>query len=335
MKLSVIISTRNELTMLSVTVMSCIEALVPLRGQGAEIIIVDNSDTQYKDLVRPMVPEGYYRDHAVRYYEQPYACLFTAREQAAREAKGEYIVCLDAHMLVGYNTLVDLVEFMDQRAPKQVGFAHAPITWAHQHESRARHDRDMRRGELGPWGVYRTVEQPISWKGMPWICRRKWFLEELGGYGALSEHKLSWGGGDMHIGIKPWLLGYENWAVPTRSCIHIGPYPHLAKQDRTMKDYGNRYRTYSESGKLPASTGFLVSCYVLGGEAMLERNAAAVQKRFKLDIAAYKPRAIELGKREREWLLARQVRSFDELVATPPWGNGPSAPLEIGPETFA
>src|SRR4030042_1747633 len=291
-KLSIIISNRNDVVMLSVTIRSIIEGLFPLGPGAGEIVVCDNSDGQIYKLLLSTLPTGYIREGLLKILHQPFPCLFSAREAAAAAAKGDYILCLDSHMLVGHNSISSLVEFMDRHQDDvTLGFAHAPLSWAHQHESRAKHDRDMTRGELGPWGTAYDYERTITWKGMPWICRRSWFLDKdkgLNGYGARSEYHVSWGGGDMHIGIKPWLLGFKNWAVPCRPCIHIGPFPKIDMdgKNKNLTKVGNptsddyRYRLYSSSGEFPHTFGFLVSCFVLGGEAMMKRNEAMIQEKF-------------------------------------------------------
>jgi hypothetical protein len=161
---------------------------------------------------------------------------------------------------------------------------------------------------------------------MPWICRRDWFLDKLlgiGGYGALADHKLSWGGGDMHIGVKPWLLGYKNWAVPTSSGIHIGPFPKvdITEDDKWTKD--NKYRLYGKSGEGPHTIGFLVSCYVLGGVSMMERNAKAITERFGryLNVQDWWDRAIEYGREEKSWLDSRKIMGFNKLLEVQPWNT--------------
>jgi len=242
-------------------------------------------------------------------------------------------------MLVGHDSIEKMVNFMDRHSTDStLGFAHAPLSWAHQHESHAKHDRDMAKSELGPWGGIKHSECTISWKGMPWICRREWFLDYdkgLGGYGALSKHRVSWGGGDMHIGIKPWLLGFKNWAVPCNPCIHIGPFPKLdrvaGKPDDTIVDtqglpFSERYRLYGSSGDFPHTFGFLVSCYVIGGEPMMERNRAFLQNRFGayIDYNKYWRRAIEVGFEEHKWLLEHQKLSFETLLLQMPWNKNGS-----------
>ena len=227
---------------------------------------------------------------------------------------------------------LDLVNFMDSKeSDPTLAFAHAPINWAHQHESAARHDRDMSSCELGNWGLAYKSPKTITFKGMPWICRRE-LWDQIGGYGALSQHKLSWGGGDMHIGLKPWLLGLKNWAVPTSPGIHIGPFPKI---DTCVNPNATKiakvtardcYRVWSKSGEGPHSLGFLVSCFVLGGESMMNRNKASIQRRFGqfINIGQWWHKAMELGKDEKAWLDERRVCSFDELISNQPWDSDAS-----------
>ena len=335
MKLSVIISNRNDLVMLSVTVRSVLEELRKIGNGQGEIVIADNSDSNVFAHLNSFIPNGYVREGTIKIVRQSFPCLFSARELAAQTASGEYIVCLDSHMLVGHDTLLNLVSFMDSNSSDPtIGFAHAPICWAHQHERSAKHDRDMTKGELGPWGNSYNRVKTITWKGMPWICRRQWFLDResgLNAYGALAEHHVSWGGGDMHIGIKPWLLGFKNWAVPTNPCIHIGPFPKLdltpgnphcsIPSDNPLAQ--NKYRLYKESGKYPHTFGFLVSCYVLGGEEMMARNEQAIIERFGryLNPREWWDKAIELGTGEKAWLDKRKKLTFEQLLEQKPWDN--------------
>ena len=329
-KVSVIISNRNDVAMLAVTVRSCIESFKTLPFD-AEIVVADNSDAEAYEMVKGALPVGYCRDGILKIHRQDFPCLFSARELAATKAVGDYILCLDSHMLVGNNMIADMVSFMDRySSDPTLGFAHAPVCWAHHHEKTSRHDRDMSVNELGDWNKTYDYERPITWKGMPWICKRSWFLDKnkgLNGYGALSEHFVSWGGGDMHIGIKPWLLGFKNWAVPTSPGIHIGPFPKVDKgndgNSTAVADFRkqNKYRLYGKSGNFPHTFGFLVSCYVLGGEEMMKRNEKAITDRFGkfIDVRKWWHKAIELGQNERKWLSQRQVMTFEQLLTRKPW----------------
>ena len=326
-KVSIIISNRNDTAMLAVTIRSCIEELKPLGKGNGEVVICDNSDIEIYRRLSSIIPIKYIQEGLVKVYRQDFPCLFTARETAIKYAKGTYILCVDSHMIIGRNMILDLVNFMESKKnDKTLGFAHAPINWAHQHEGNSKHDRDMSINELGNWGSAHENERTITWKGMPWICRRNWFINELNGYGALSEHKLSWGGGDMHIGIKPWLLGFKNWAVPTSPAIHIGPFPKIdikGKNSNIVNTSQDKYRLWSKSGQGPHTIGFLVSCFILGGEQMMERNKKAITEKFGkfIDVNKWWEKAKEFGKDEKKWLDERKKLTFEQLLAIEPWNN--------------
>ena len=330
--LSVIISNRNDTAMLSVTVNSCIEELRPLGLKNCEITICDNSDEEVYKSLNSCLPIGYVKDGLMKIYRQDFPCLFTARETAALRSSGKYICCIDSHMIIGRGMFRDLVKFMERNEDdKTLGFAHASVNWAHHHSRSAVHDRDMSKNELGDWNRKYSHTRTITWKGMPWICKREWFLDKdkgLNAYGALSQHKISWGGGDMHIGIKPWLLGFKNWAVPCNSAIHIGPFPKInlkgdSKVDASGEANGYKYRLYSASGSYPHAFGFLVSCYVLGGEKMMNRNKRAISNRFGkyINVDKWWHKAMELGQDEKAWLDERKIMSFEQLLERQPWND--------------
>jgi len=319
-KVSVIISNRNDTSMLAITVRSVLEELRDIPG-GGEVVICDNSDKPIYEAIAAgsYIAKQYFIDGDVKLIRQEYPCLFTARETAIRASRGQYVLCLDGHMLVGRRMIRDMVDFMNlHRSNKKLAFAHAPISWLHQHEKQAKHDRNVTKNELGPWGAAYAEPRRITWKGMPWICRKQFFLNDLGGYGALFAHKISWGGGDMHIGVKPWLLGFENWAVPTRPAFHIGPFPKPAED---VVKFKHHYRIYSESGAYPASFGFLLSCFILGGDEMVARNRDVIKKRFgwRVSIDEHIEIAKKLGAEEKAWLTERQVMTFAEWLKNKPW----------------
>jgi glycosyltransferase involved in cell wall biosynthesis len=328
MKLSVIISNRNDTAMLSVTVNSCIEELRPLGLKDCEILICDNSDKDIYKQLGSCLPTGYVRDRLLKVFRQDFPCLFSARETAIKAASSPYICCIDSHMIIGRDMFLDLYNFMESKTDdKTLAFAHAPINWAHHHSKSSRHDRDMSVNELGDWGSVYTKERTITWKGMPWICRKDTW-DSIKGYGALSQHKIAWGGGDMHIGIKPWLLGLKNWAVPTNAAIHIGPFPKIntskdGSNDCSGEANGYKYRLYGNSGEGPHGVGFLISCYVLGGELMMKRNKSAIHERFGryIDVNKWWSWAIEKGKDEKAWIDKVKVMSFEQLLERQPWSE--------------
>ena len=316
MKLSIVMSSRNEVEMLSVTVRSVLEDCKFL-SCDYEVVICDNSDQAMFNNAKSSIPEEYIKSGLVNFIHQKFPCLFTARETAAKAAKGEYILMLDSHMLIGHRMIADMVDFMDsQSGNKLLGFAHAPITWSHRPESKARHDRDISENDLGPWGRYYDQARKITWKGIPWICRRSWFLGQFAGqfgpYGSLARHKMSWGGGDFYLGTKSWMLGFENWAIPTSPGIHIGPFKGAVKD----------YRTYQSSGQTAPCVGFLTACYILGDEPLMTRNRDVLKERFGphgFHPDQHWSEAKQLGEQERRWMRKNQTMSYADMLNNRPW----------------
>lgn len=314
MKVSVIIANRNDTVMLAVTLRSAIEELTAVPG-GGEVVIVDNSDNDIYEVMQAVVPSGYRRSRPpkVRLFRQDFPCLFTAREEAAKHAKGEYILCVDSHVIFGHNSIINAVNFMNRKKRQPVGFGSLPVNWLCQHERTSRHDM---KSIHGTWNKLYQEERLISWKGMPWICRRDWFLSKLCGYFSLAQHRLSWGGGDMHLGLKSWVLGYENWAIPTRPIIHIGPLPVVARS------HAPPYRLYKRSGDTPMGIGWLVSLIALHGEryVMSQEFNTFYQNRTRRSVSDDWEAASTYARDEKEWIKGKIVRTVDELKTNPPWG---------------
>ncbi|GAH11172.1 unnamed protein product, partial [marine sediment metagenome] len=70
------------------------------------------------------------------------------------------------------------------------------------------------------------------------------------------------------------------------------------------------YRLWATSGKGPHAIGFLVSCYILGGEAMMIRNKEVISKRFGhfINVEGWWDRAKQFGKDEKAWLDERKIK---------------------------
>ena len=322
MKLSVIISNRNDLVMFNVTLNSILESLKGLEGD-AEIVVCDNSDPKFWELMRVMVPNGWVTKGLVRLVRQQSPCFTSARMTAAREAKGEYIFCVDSHVLIGHNTFKDSVDFMDRHSDNDLlGFGHPPIRWAHQGPAAVKHTLKVSDKGLpnGGWDGCYTEERKMYWKFMPWICRRDWYLDVLKGYGSHAEHMISWGGAEALQQVKSLMLGYENWAIITDPVIHIGPYtPEVVKTGQY------KYRTYSANGNKPHGFGVLLAYAVLGGADAGYKHAKigeeAFTNRHNIKVDDYWDEALRLGAAEHDWLMKNAKWDYLELLDTKPWND--------------
>jgi len=251
--------------------------------------------------------------------EQP--CFTSARMRAAEAAKGEYIFCVDSHVLFGQNLLKDSISFMDSQADNdKLGFGHPPIRWAHQGPKAVRHTLKMAANGT-PWGEWDRgfiTHTKMFWKFMPWICRRDWYLNTLKGYGSHSDYNVSWGGAEMLQQVKSLMLGYENWAIVTDPLIHIGPYtPDIVNTGQY------KYRTYSENGNFPHGFGVLLAFAALGGSSDGYKHAKLCEDRIfnrhHIKVDDYWQKALELSNDEYNYIQNNKKYGYIELLTTKPW----------------
>jgi len=240
---------------------------------------------------------------------------------AAKEAKGEYIFCVDSHVIFGHNTLKDSIAFMDShKDDESLGFGHPPIRWAHQGDAGQKHSLKVSPTGLpnGGWDTAYREQRKMYWKFMPWICRRDWYLDTLKGYGTHANSMLSWGGAETIQQVKSLMMGYENWAISTDPIIHIGPY---TQEIINLGQY--KYRVYTSNGNYPHGFGVLASYMVIAGEKhgyeMAKLGETQFTNRHKIKVDDYWKKAVEVGKAEYEWLMSVKKYSYEELISIKPW----------------
>lgn len=323
MKLSVLIPNRNDSYMLSITVRSILEAFKDIKDD-CEIIIVDNSDTDIWEVISTpnMSPLAYkyVREGKVKIIRQEEPSMFIARMTAAREATGEYLFDIDSHMLIGNRTFIDLINFMDN-APEEVGLAYCPIGWCGQPESLARHEIRTDRGMIyDAWGYKHENIKKICWNFGSCLKRRDWWLNVHKGYGFFAKRKLAWGGGEFYVSIKSWLLGYENWAIPTSPIYHIGPFNHYVERVS-----GYRYRMYVNDGAIRRGVGIVAAFYALAGPEDGYKFAltaeAGLKKHHNITVDECWDEASKLAQKDWEYIQANQKYTLREFWENRIWEN--------------
>ena len=319
MKLSIVIPNRNDTVMLAITVRSILEALKRIDNDG-EIIIVDNSDEDIWDILNTVnispLPLWYVKNDIVRLIRQEFPSIYSARETAIKNAKGEYIYNTDSHMLIGDNQLKDLVDFMDNR-PEKCGFGFAPVGWVGAPEWLARHDiRTDQTGLFGSWGRLYYKPTKICWNFGSCICDREWYLKEHGGLDFFAEKQVSWGGGEFYSAMKANLLGYENWAVPTSPQYHIGPF------SKEVQSLGNTYRLYGKSGEGEVGLGIISAFYALGGEEAkkeCEKADSGLYDQYKIKTNTHWHKAKSFARETWNKNKNRFKLSLDEFIKRGDW----------------
>ena len=307
---SIVTASRNETAMLCMTVLSAVEALKAENIDG-EVIVVENSEPDIHEAAKDCIA-GAVKEGTVRVVRQEEPSIAKALQRAHDEAKGEFIFYTDAHTMIGANTLRPMVQFFRDNADKRVAFLHAPIQWAHRSSATKRTHMNVNTSKLGEWSgaVPVTHPQRVPWKGMPYMIPRE-VWHDIGGYGCCAEHSLGWGV-LAYLGMKPWMLGYENWAIPEGVVYHFGEWPERVRPHA-------RYRTYNDGGYHPGLAR-AVAFYVFGGEETLRAEYASSQlhRYFKSEDEAVRL-AESIGSTERQQFLLRQTRSFKDLFLYPPW----------------
>jgi hypothetical protein len=235
-------------------------------------------------------------------------------EMAAKEALGKYIFYTDAHSIVGYDAIRASLDFYKRHEGESIGFVYTPLQWAHNSASAKKMSFRFHRNNMGSWGKMTDYELKVPFKGMPHMIEKEVY-EAIGGYGCLAENFVGWGGLIPYLGWKPWLLGYENWAIPDGVAYHFGEYPKVCRKF-------TKYRLYSVSGKYQPGQSHAVAAYVIGGEKFLRQEyLPAKMDRYFASIDHALGIAKEIGGKEREWILDKQKFSVWELLENPPWGK--------------
>lgn len=315
-RVSVVTASRNETAMLVMTAISVREALAA-DGLEGEFFVVDNSDPQIHRAVQDVM-HGQVKSHHARIVHEPTPSLAKAVDRAHREALHDIVFYIDAHCLIAPGTLRAIVDFYQRHAGERIGFVHAPIQWAHRSDATRMTHFGFADSPLGSWagGGLVTHEQKVTWKGMPHAIQKSVYAD-IGGLGCMAQHRLGWSI-MRYLGIRPWVLGYQNWAIPHGTVYHFGEWPASAKKHAI-------YRHYQNSG--PAvGAGLPLTAYVYADEAYLRSTyeASGMAQHFK-DIDHALATAKQYGTADRTDLQSRATfRSLPDLLASPPWTIQPN-----------
>lgn len=313
MRISVVMSVRDDPFGAIVTARAALEELKA--ADGGEVVIVDNSTSEDRSFIlhRVLIDRDFIQTGQIRYISHPVPCLFTAREHGVRASRNDLIIFVDSHVLFGRDCLKDLSDFAEERKKDpRLGFMSLPFCRALDHERRSLHSRNPE--TFSAERLIKPSTRRIPFKGMPLAFFREHF-NRIGGYGALSRHVISWGGGDMHLGMKSVLLGFDNWLVQSSPVIHFG---RISKRDTVF--HGSHHG--SQSGEHPRWIGFVLSAYICGGESLMRSRAKQVEERIvrkKYFTSELFDLIKALGAREKEWLDENRKYTYEEFVKLRPW----------------
>ena len=306
MKLSIVISSRNDPVGSLITIRSALEEFKGCDFK-CEVVIVDNSDLPMKkqtlrDLAGPFISSG-----EVKLVNQNFPCLFSARDRGVEVASGEYIMVVDSHCLFYRDTVNNMVHFADKC--NNLGMLFGSVCYSIAHEQDAYCDRDAKTFLPIRRCAYPNYEKSfkVPLRSMPYLIKRRLY-RDMRGYRPLSKHRLVWGGGDFLISFKPLILGFDNWSLMSSGVIHLGPFA----------DRGFFISSFlpSASSSYSRFVGMLTAAFVIGGRKVLRNRFKQLLKRVKNrdELERMKKQAVAFGSSERKWLANNSIRSYDDIV---------------------
>lgn len=303
-QVSVVISARNEFPNIVHTIHAIINDLETfLSPDEFEIIIADNG-SQDRDSWRFVQERGLYYHGQVKIYHDPLMGNVTSRNKAARKvATGKWLFFSDAHMsyrIGSFKAMIDTLE-------KYGGIVHPAVQWMGGYDpSEPSYQYTIKLGEKiwGTWNralLSRTIPFYIPVCGHCCLgVSRQEFLD-FGGY---NDYFRCYGGGELYLDLKWWMMGKSVMSVPTAIGYHLSAgRGYSFKQDDLIHN-------------------MMLMSLALGADAMAER----VYIRYLNKAGVNKPKLLEMyedAKREagsdRATLLPRTQMSFYDTIVNRPW----------------
>lgn len=317
-KLSVIIPSRNEFPNICHTIYSilhCWEA-DGFDPKEMEIIIVDNcsDDDRYPQrgtggTTSYLEGRSGYWNAVIRVLRYPIAGNHTARNKGAEIARGEYLFFSDAHMAYRPGFFKEILRTVYESG----GLVHGTIAWMGAYPPAIGglgFTYTIKLGEefKGTWGPYHLYDKegkPVqSWWYIPAqghcsVAVRKDQFFKFGGYPKI--HRV-YGGGEMYLDMKWWMLG-STVAVNPRAIGY-----HLA----SGRGYSYNHDNYIEN--------VLGVTYALGCDDWRERAYLNWMRHHdKNTLDTIMARNEKEYADDRAFIEKYRVKTFNDLLVERPW----------------
>ena len=298
-RISVIIGAKNECPQIVWTIYSIIADLESFT-KNWEIILVDNiSDDQTSDYLqtRGLVSTG-----KLKILFQPVAGNVLSRNKGVEVAEGEYVFFCDAHIAIKPGSFQRMVEALRQNP---TAIVHPAVDWLGSYPEKPCYQYTLCLGEKfwGRWNRIKISDDPFAIPLCGHCClgMRKDLFQKWGGY---NPYFRVYGGGENYLNLKWWLFGGISLSVPQAVVWH--------------SRFKRGYAFHSDD----LIHNMMVAAYAIGGEKWSERilitylnkEGTRPEMVFKL----YNE-ALEEGRADREFILANQKMTFQELLDNPPW----------------
>lgn len=302
MKLSVIISSRNEFPNIVHTVHSIINDLeIFLHPSDFEIIIVDNGSTD--DMSWRFIAErGMFYHRSVRILFDPIMGNVSARNKGVAIAHGELLFFSDAHMSFRVGSFKKMVEALE----KYGGIVHPSVQWMGGYEPSGRsYQYSLKLGEKiwGTWNNLIVSREPfyIPVSGHCCLGVRREEFARLGGYNPFFR---CYGGGEVYLDMKWWMLGSTVMVVPDAVGYHLS---------------AGRGYSYVQDDFIH---NMMLLAHALGADAMSERVYLRYLNKDGVNpdkILLLYEQAVREAQADRAWIPARLAKSFYDCITDQPW----------------
>lgn len=302
-KVSVIISERDEGHNNAFTVQSIVNDLETfLAPDEFEIILVENC-TKDKSSWQFLMERGMFYHRTLKVLFDPIAGNVSARNKGVKMAQGKYIFFSDAHMSYKIGSFKAMVDAIDQTG----GMVHPAVQWlGGYYPSDPSYQYTIKLGEK-IWGTWnRNIVSETEPFYIP-ICGHcclgvlKEQFEKFGGYNGFFR---CYGGGEVYLDMKWWMLGSSVSSVPQALGYHLSAGRGYAfKQDDLIHN-------------------MMLMALALGADAMAERiyirylDKNGVNKEV---LNKFWQEAQREAEYDRLILLPQTVRSFMDCIVERPW----------------
>lgn len=299
---SVVISSRDEMPNIVHTVHSIVNDLETfLKPDDFEIIIVDNGSEDDMSW-RYLVERGMFYHRTVRLHHDPIMGNVSARNKGAAMATGKYLFFSDAHMSYRIGSFKKMIEAID----KYGGMAHASVQWMGGYEpSDPSLQYTIKIGEKiwGTWNNYSVSKEPyfIPVSGH---CFLGMMREQFNAFGGYNPYFRCYGGGEVYLDMKWWMLGSSVVVVPEAVGYHLS---------------AGRGYSYFQNDLIH---NMMLLGYALGADAMGERvyiRYLGKQGTQKSTLDKLHDEAMEEASADRAFIPSNQVMSFYEVIEKRPW----------------
>lgn len=309
MKISVVISARNEFPGIVYTVHSIFNDLETfLDPKDFEVIIVSNCSDD-TDRIRTaisgttdfLIARGAYGSRNIKILYDPIAGNVTARNKGAEIARGEYLFFSDAHMSYGFGTFKRLMQTIDESG----GIVHPAVAWMGSYPPQKGMQYSWKLGEefKGTWNNL-VVGKGDDWFYVPAMghCCLGMKREQFFKFKGYPEYLRCYGGGEVFLDSKWWMLGSCSVTEPRVNVYHLS----------AGRGYSYIHDDYIHN--------VFLSSLALGADMWAERT-------YLNNLRKARPEVLEKlwGQAEmecipqREFIEQNKVMTFNEMIATQPW----------------